>query len=112
MFISHSWACVLRVVSGEYCMPVCLWLAQKGEWTCCVQSVQAFGSLDFCSLAQRRFFKAGGMGSYDPQIIKPPEVLLGWIREALKNIDGKVGGWRRYRFGGWVGIAESHPSNK
>ena len=48
--------------------------------------------MDPCSFSQRRFFKAGGMGSYDPQIIKPPAVLLGGIRETVENIDGEVGG--------------------
>ena len=32
-----------------------------------------------------RFFKAGGMGSYDPQIIKPPAVLLCGMRDAVEN---------------------------
>ena len=42
------------------------------------------------SSALWRFFKAGALGCYDPQIIKPPEVL-GRIREALdKNIIGRV----------------------
>ena len=53
--------------------------------------------MDPCSFSQRRFFKAGGMGSYDPQIIKPPAVLLGGIRETVENIDGEVGGLESLR---------------
>ena len=49
---------------------------------------------DFCSSALWRFFKAGALGSYDPQIIKPPEVLFGGIREALENVDEEIGGVR------------------
>ena len=57
------------------------------------------------SSALWRFFKAGALGCYDPQIIKPPEVLLGWIREALdETIDETVGGDRAL---GLVGISES-----
>ena len=57
------------------------------------------------SSALWRFFKAGALGCYDPQIIKPPEVLLGWIREALdETIDEIVGGDRAL---GLVGISES-----
>ena len=48
--------------------------------------------MDPCSFSQRRFFKAGALGSFDPQIIKPPAVLLGGIREIVENIDGEVGG--------------------
>ena len=52
------------------------------------------------SFAVWRFFKPGGLGSYDPQIIKPPAVLLGGIRETVENIDGEVGGLES--LGRWV----------
>ena len=56
------------------------------------------------SSALWRFFKAGALGSYDPQIIKPPAVLLFGKREAVENFDEGIAGPRTFGMG-WVGGA-------
>ena len=56
------------------------------------------------SFAVWRFFKPGGLGSYDPQIIKPPAVLLFGKREAVENFDEGIAGPRTFGMG-WVGGA-------